>query len=350
MTVDFFGLARCHLGSEKGLKMLAASPSRVLKEFGLTIDCNSSFRSSTRVLPLSLDEVTACIVPLHSHEPIRYWGKTVEVKLLVYGIKKTVLILGSEDELLAVGNSLRHAGFHVLLTPYLVLPDRDSSKNGFSNRMLRISLQEGGASSQLRRGLIASCSENDAITAWLSAYLGWDWLLGSLLGYPTCCIEAFEREWDNARHIHGGDLVPSIIHRSGIGPFSWHTNAIARYFGPCTIQHFPCTFTCSETIKISKAVFSKLTLEEPMLAKRIEHVMASPMIYTEASGVFAFPGANTEFDGGEWIMSYVTNDVLCTSNETQLAKVITSTDVLVGNTGKVLQVGDDPIAALICFG
>ncbi len=82
--------------------------------------------------------------------------------------------------------------------------------------------------------------------------------LGELLGYPTCCIDFFEREWVGLGSVDttwasaansGGD--PHSDHITLVGPAE--TNILLRWLGVRLVAHLPCSCTCEGTVKMARA-------------------------------------------------------------------------------------------------
>jgi hypothetical protein len=82
--------------------------------------------------------------------------------------------------------------------------------------------------------------------------------VGRLLGYPECCIEAYEQ-------IHrGGDWVLSMLRQTPIGvPVFSACNRLARLFGDWALlpDYYPCSFSCVATAAWSSEIVREASKE-----------------------------------------------------------------------------------------
>jgi hypothetical protein len=82
--------------------------------------------------------------------------------------------------------------------------------------------------------------------------------VGRLLGYPECCIEAYEE-------IHSsGDWVISMLSRTTLGvPVFSACNRLARLFGDWALlpDYYPCSFCCGATAAWSSEIVREASKE-----------------------------------------------------------------------------------------
>jgi hypothetical protein len=129
-------------------------------------------------------------------EPDRQWLRQTQMRLLLAGAKPLALIHGDELSLTSLANWARVRGYFTLLGPHEFQPHRDTEKGGYSNRMAEANAAEAGSGAW--RSLLLAPDEQTVLVAWLCQLFGWEKLLGRLLGYPSCCCEAFEKRWPTA--------------------------------------------------------------------------------------------------------------------------------------------------------
>lgn len=99
--------------------------------------------------------------------------------------------------------------------------------------------------------------------------------LGRLLGYPSCCVEAFvgmERRWPNALPIEAaarrtGRFDPRLNNLE-LSHFAW-------------IAHFPCRYDCPQSIAMVDVIIDVLRPINPTLTARVERALARPRLYRE---------------------------------------------------------------------
>lgn len=226
----------------------------------------------------------------------------LELRLLAYGLKPLALVHGRESELAAFLNWAEARSYTALLSPNEWDRIDDEGKGGYSN--LTAALRRAGTGSQAWRSLLVGPDEDRVVLAWLALALGWDELLGRLLGYPTCCAAAFVHRWPTAVACHQGDLTPIVMAASGLGPHDARANILGRYFGIELIQHLPCRFDCEATLAEATQVEFCLQAWEPTLAEQARTVLAAPALYTERDGVVILTGAEVRLDEGGLIATY----------------------------------------------
>lgn len=66
--------------------------------------------------------------------------------------------------------------------------------------------------------------------------------IGKLLGYPSCCIDFFEKYWVEENYI---DTTYPMSLSGTVGPKE--CNILLRWLGIRAVSHLPCSFNCKET-------------------------------------------------------------------------------------------------------
>lgn len=115
-----------------------------------------------------------------------------------------------------------------------------------------------------------------------------DRTLGHLLGYPPCCVDAFD-EW--SENGVGIDPIGATLHMSGPGdrvmvydgpsPFS-------RYFSGGLISHFPCSLTCARTRALAAASLNSFRTAFPSLEASLMELEACFTLFQAHRGVGAW--------------------------------------------------------------
>ena len=219
-------------------------------------------------------------------------------------------------------------------------PQQDQGKGGYSN--LTTAHQPAEAGSGAWRSLVVSADEDLAIVAWLSLHFHWDALLGRALGYPDCCITAFEQRWPVAVDRHQGDLAPMTLAASGSGPYDWRVNILARYFGATLIQHFPCHFECAASTAMASRLALGLGALEPDYLDAIRVLMQAPVLYTEEAGIALLPGAQVSAAKKGVQLHYDPSRLLCTVTGSELSQALASgrTVSTLGDDGDGFHIGE----------
>ena len=143
--------------------------------------------------------------------------------------------------------------------------------------------------------------------------------LGRLLGYPECCINFFCTHSHLMNKITMDLSLYSLSNTHRNPPYPFYTNNIVGHFGYGLISHFPCKYTCTESIKLGKKYFDVINDYSPDLAHRIKQILVSPILYTEHDGIFLFKEysmlSNTSF-------SYNTNEIISRSDHSEIQEII----------------------------
>jgi hypothetical protein len=98
---------------------------------------------------------------------------------------------------------------------------------------------------------------------------------GEMLGFPKCCCEFFQKNWAAGYF----DPVWQMAGRDAPHPLS---NPLLRYIGLRVGFHIPCSFNCSETIKLSELRL-KIAPDQD-LAKLLVALLSMPMTWSALHG------------------------------------------------------------------
>lgn len=108
---------------------------------------------------------------------------------------------------------------------------------------------------------VGIAKRSDDLTSFRSAFANSDEsLMGRLLGYPQCCVKAFEARFATSLRVDPIwtiSIDSSSAHPSPGNGVMFDSSAcssvIWRYIGISSISHLPCSFSCSETSRLSVA-------------------------------------------------------------------------------------------------
>jgi hypothetical protein len=112
---------------------------------------------------------------------------------------------------------------------------------------------------------------------------GDDAVVGELLGYPGCCIRAFE---DLAGRATGFD--PVILSYGDDRPIDWPMNVSLLCFGLTLLSHVPCTPDCSASKEIAGRYYDFLSALRPAAAAELRMMLSTRVLHTQALGIAAF--------------------------------------------------------------
>jgi hypothetical protein len=109
---------------------------------------------------------------------------------------------------------------------------------------------------------------------------------GELLGYPKCCCEAFQKNWNaqkvldpcyeaalNTKH---SKQIQNAVYLDGNGL----TNVMLRYFGVKVIPFFPCSYDCKEALEIAKVWQSVMETMDADATKTAVDMLNQPLTWS----------------------------------------------------------------------
>lgn len=344
--IDLAGLVERTFADTKLPEEFCNDPRARLAEHGILLPVNALNLVVRQFRPVDIGGLQDCARFESDPETSSNEEHPFDLRLFWYGAKDAVFLLGKPRDLRRLGAVAVNRGFHALLTPYQWMLVTEPKK-GYSNLMKYTPLTD--TRSGVRRGLLIARSENELALGWLASMLGWDSVLGIVLGYPRCCVRWFCRYWRHAEARHCGDLVPIAIEHSGPGPFNWRTNVLTRYFDRCLLQHFPCTFRCQLSSNLAEHTMCCLRNYEPKLAQSIVELMRAPVIYTARSGVFAFPGGAVEISSQDWRLRYERTRMISTTTDSVMFRHLSNLSTIAGPVENSLRMNGENDAYFLCF-
>src|SRR3989344_3787926 len=170
--------------------------------------------------------------------------KSLEVLYVIEGVKPCARILVFEDELEKAMNFLNDNKISAAVSDFKVL--KQTAQNEFySDKSVKIdknSKQKGHFFVYLSKNREA------AKKARLMEEDNSHKELGLLLGYPKCCCEFFEKNFNEKNT----DLTLKTLENSDGHEFPLYANIAARHFDVSLLSHFPHNFQCKPSIEIAK--------------------------------------------------------------------------------------------------
>ncbi len=225
--------------------------------------------------------------------------KSLEVLYVVEGTKPCARILVFEDELSKIINFLNKNKIYASISDFKVIKQNLQSEF-YSDKSVKIPkdfAQKGYFFIYLSKN--KEIAEKAKIMEENSDHKE----LGVLLGYPKCCCEFFENNFneDNV------DLTLKTLENSNGNEFPFYNNIAARHFDVALLSHFPHNFDCEPSMGIAKNNFKTIQKYSKQLATFFLTILQSVVIYTIGEGVFSL--RKYEKIGNEIIY----NDILTTS-------------------------------------
>ena len=204
--------------------------------------------------------------------------KSLEVLYVIEGIKPCARILVHEDELHKTLNFLNENKIYTTISDFKVLKQTAQSEF-YSDKSIKISKND------VRKGyffMYLSKNKEIAEKAKLMEEKNNHLQFGLLLGYPRCCCEFFEKNFNDKNT----DLTFKILENSNGFEFPFYTNIAARHFDICLLSHFPHSFDCKLSIEIAKNNLKIIKKCLPQLAELFVKTLQCAVIYTIEEGIF----------------------------------------------------------------
>ncbi len=118
--------------------------------------------------------------------------------------------------------------------------------------------------------------------------------LGELVGYPSCCVEAFAGQADRSnnslnRYHSCSRTVPSA------GRWPWQLNNLHTMVAP----FYPCSYACPDALAWARAALAEMAKVYPALVEALRDVLARPVLYFDHDHQLILePTAAGEVSGG----------------------------------------------------
>jgi hypothetical protein len=97
--------------------------------------------------------------------------------------------------------------------------------------------------------------------------------IGALLGYPGCCVDAFQRLSD--RSLDARTRYAAALATQQTAPWSWFLNDT----GVRVLPYFPCSYTCAAAVQQARAVLEVLRTTSPAAHAELVRRLAAPVLY-----------------------------------------------------------------------
>ncbi|WP_018634231.1 hypothetical protein [Neomegalonema perideroedes] len=234
----------------------------------------------------------------------------LEARLTALGLRPAALLHGPEPLLAAWLRWAEAHGLWGLLSALEWRKAEDEGKGGYSNLAPAPTPARPGSGAM--RSLLIAPDKNRALLGWMAVALGWDSVVGEVLGFPPCCQAFFTENWPKAVAERQGDLAPLVLEASraaGLsGPYDWRLNLFARYFGAEILSHFPCRFDCAASLTQARRLEAGIRLIDPDLAARTQSLMRGLVLYSETGGVALAPGGGFRASGLEAPQGWLCSD------------------------------------------
>ncbi len=204
--------------------------------------------------------------------------KSLEVLYVIEGNKPCSRILVFEDELNKIANFLNEKKIYSAVSDFKVVKQNVQS-NFYSDKSIKISKDAAQKGHFL---VYLSKSKEIAEKAKVMEEKNEHKELGLLFGYPKCCCEFFEKNFNE----QNTDLTLKILENSSGYEFDFYNNIAARHFDVALLSHFPHSFECKPSIKIAKNNLRAIQKHSKQLAAMFSGILQGVVIYTSSEGIF----------------------------------------------------------------
>ena len=203
--------------------------------------------------------------------------KSLEVLYVIEGNKPCARIMIFEDELDKVNDFLKENNVNSVISDFKVLKQTAQSEF-YSDKSIKIpknSAQKGYFFVYLSK------NKETAEKAKLMEEQNNHFELGLLLGYPKCCCEFFEKNFNNKNT----DLTLKTLENSNGYEFPFYANIAARHFDVSLLSHFPHSFDCELSLEIAKNNIKTVQKNSKQLAVMFSGILQGVVIYTIEEGI-----------------------------------------------------------------
>jgi hypothetical protein len=116
-------------------------------------------------------------------------------------------------------------------------------------------------------------------------------VIGGLLGYPACCVQAFAAQADRSDNSYNRYAIAA---RTSWGPGPWPQ--LLDDTSLKLLPHFPCTYRCERSRAQADALVGALAEDDPELCRAVLEHLGGPVLYFDHDHQLRFDGA--VMDGG----------------------------------------------------
>jgi len=199
----------------------------------------------------------------------------VEVHAVREGIKPAALQASTPQELAGLADETLDLGLDV--APL----ERCGSSGSYSNAAIPF---EDGKPWAYRLAIARHGVLRQFLKAWKAKD---DRAIGSLLGFPDCCVEFFQTYW-----VNGGfrdTTYPMVIelgdktHYEVNGPIE--CNILLRWLGVRAVSHLPCSFNCSATERMGKMLLELAGRLFPQETSWLREMLDWPIRWNSLHGI-----------------------------------------------------------------
>ena len=221
--------------------------------------------------------------------------KSLEVLYVIEGAKPCARILVFEDELKKALNFMNEHRLNCSVSDFKVLKQSLQS-DFYSDKSIKIPKND------TRNGyffVYVSKSRDLAEKAKTAEEKNRHFELGTILGYPKCCCDFFEKNFNESNT----DLTLKTLKYSSGLEFPFYSNIAARHFDVSLISHFPHSFECKPSIEVAKNNLKTIKIFSNQLTVMFSGILQCAVVYTLEEGIFLL--RNYEKNNNEIIYSNV---------------------------------------------
>ena len=251
--------------------------------------------------------------------------KSLEVLYVIEGNKPCSRILVFEDETEKIANFLNEKKLYSAVSDFKVVKQNVQSEF-YSDKSIKV------PKNVIQKGyffVYLSKSEGIAEKAKLMEEKNNHKELGSLFGYPKCCCDFFEKNFNEK----STDLTLKVLENSNGYEFSFYNNTAARHFDVALLSHFPHDFECKPSIEIAKNNLKIIQKYSEQLATMFSGILQSVVIYTNSEGIFLlrkYEKINNEIVYSD-VLSTTKNKLYYLLSSNKKLKIIDKNDFIVND-------------------
>lgn len=209
--------------------------------------------------------------------------KSLEMLYLIHDKKFVVRNIAHEKDIKKIAGFLKKNNLNYSLSDFKI--KKISNNSPYSDSSIKID-----KNSQYEGYFFFYISKKQELADRAKAYeqFGMHFELGIILGYPKCCVDFFSQNFNK----DNTDLTLNTLNNTQSSEFPFYTNIASRHFDISLISHFPCKFTCNNSILIAKENLETISKISKQFAEVISNSMKKTFLYTQSKGVFILNGCS----------------------------------------------------------
>jgi hypothetical protein len=219
----------------------------------------------------------------------QFLGKSHALQLMLVsaGLRPAVRFAVEGDLISAAFEVVERLGLRAIVGFDSVKPHRVVGRGGYSEWAGRGPARASDLMG--RRYLYVGLDTRHAQRLRRADEAGDDYETGLLLGYPSCCVEGFNR----ASAQGSSTLSDPVLERYNDSvAIAWQLNVSLLCYGIALIMYVPCSQSCRAALAQADVFFEFLSTQHTTAAQELKRDLATFVVHTDICGISSFAGTD----------------------------------------------------------